>query len=267
MLQNFKKYSMLPTRQHNYFFSLEFLLRLPYITGIAVSLTFRIKPVTSAKENIMKWLLLTLWTALLLSGCHHFPSPTAHDDDDDDKDVVDNQPDKSRDITITYQDLFPFENSRNWWSYSDEDGNQFSIDVIDTISDEDEIYYKVAFTEEKLNFVQDDWFRKEPPAVSFSEHLVGEYLEFLPGSFNSKGGSFSCGSASVSYTLLDSLEAGDKIYTQVVELEYSREILHGFDRIYFANSIGIVRMVDEDGRWPIDYTLDSARVGKTVHVF
>jgi hypothetical protein len=47
----------------------------------------------------------------------------------------------------------------------------------------------------------------------------------------------------------------------VLHLHYSRPIIHGFDDIVLADSIGIVKLVDNGGRWPINYAIDSCSVG------
>jgi hypothetical protein len=130
-----------------------------------------------------------------------------------------------------------------------------------------ELYFKVDFTEVKLNRSQNDWFMREGNAVYFNESLRGEYMNFLPSSFVRSRGTFYCDSAEISYTLLDTVTLHGKVFRDIVALDYTREILHGFDRVYFADGIGIVGMIDEDGRWPIEYVLDSASVNGVVYRF
>jgi hypothetical protein len=179
--------------------------------------------------------------------------------DKSDEDRPDHK-DRSPGQTVTFENLFPFEGPANKWEYADDDGNRFTIHVMDTISDEEELYYKVAFTEEKLDFVQDDWFLRKGGRIKFNTHLRGEFQTFLPSSFKKNGGWFYCHGSSIRYKVMDSMTIGEKTFENVLELEYNRSILHGFDRIVFADNIGIIRMVDEDGRWEIDYVLKESHI-------
>lgn len=168
--------------------------------------------------------------------------------------------DKDQDITIVnskvrYNNIFPFGQSGKVWNYMDEDGNNFKISVIDTISDEADLYYKVEFREVKLDMVQDDWFINEQNVIKYNDRLNGTFDTFLPSSFLRSGGTFSCGSSNITYEILSSLTLGDKTYTDVLKLTYGTAVLHGFDEILFADNIGIIQMIDYDGRWPVYYTL------------
>jgi hypothetical protein len=53
----------------------------------------------------------------------------------------------------------------------------------------------------------------------------------------------------------------------VLDARYNMPILHGFDEITFADSIGIVRLIDHTGRWPINYLIDSCSVSGVVSRF
>lgn len=160
--------------------------------------------------------------------------------------------------TVGYANLFPFENNRAWWRYTTEEGNEFVIEVVDTISDERDIYYKVSFTEAKLDKRQDDWFVREAGEITYGQTLRGTFQLFLPSSYCKTGGSFHSGSSRITYTLHDTFAVGGTVFHDVVELRYTTAILHGFDTIYFADGVGIVALVDEDGRWPIEYVLESS---------
>lgn len=184
-------------------------------------------------------------------GCFYVPNDSGYYDDDGSTYTYG---------LVTYRNLFPFENGTNMWHYTDEDGNAFSISVVDTISDEQELYFKVAFVEEKIGDSQDDWFVRVGTAVEFNEHLRGEYLPFLPSSFSSNGGTFYSDGMGVRYTLFGVLTIGGKQFRDVVRLEYDTAVLHGFDRVYFSEGIGIIALADDDGRWPIEYVLDYATI-------
>ena len=162
--------------------------------------------------------------------------------------------------------IFPFDDNDNWWRYSEIDGNQLDIDVTDTISDDDILYYRVSFREHRVD-TTDDWFKKEDGVVMFGSSLIGMYDLFLPAKLSSKKGSFSCGSRVVDYTFYDSLTVAGVRYRKVLELRYTAPILHGFDELVLADSLGVIRMKDIDGRWPVCYDIDSCRVYGNVNRF
>ncbi len=157
---------------------------------------------------------------------------------------------------VTYDNIFPFTTAGKTWGYTDEDGNDFMISVIDTISDEDDLYYKVEFKEVKLNMIQDDWFIRDAEGIKYSDRLMGDFDLFLPKRFIRGGGSFQCNSQNINYEIISSLTLGTTTYTDVLKLSYTKAVLHGFDEIFFADNIGIIQMIDYDGRWPVYYTLD-----------
>lgn len=198
-------------------------------------------------NNLKKIIGLSVLSfTMIMSGC--YPTNTW---DEDDNDVV-----NPVETTIRYSNIFPFAEAGRVWEYRDEDGNDFKISVVDTISDDEDLYYKVEFREVKLEMVQDDWFVKENGTIKYNDGLQGTFDQFLPSSFKRSGGSFSCGYENINYEILDSMTIGNNTYTDVLKLIYNTAVLHGFDEIYFADNIGIIRMIDEDGRWPVDYMLN-----------
>ena len=156
---------------------------------------------------------------------------------------------------IRYQNIFPLAESGKSWEYFDEDGNKFEINVIDTIYDESNLYHKVEFKEMKLAMVQNDWFIKEVDGIKYNNELKGIFNMFLPSTLYRNGGFFNCDTINIQYDILPSLIVGDTVFTDVLKLSYATAVLHGFDEIYFADNVGIIRMVDFDGRWPVDYKI------------
>ncbi|MBD3391908.1 MAG: hypothetical protein GF418_07560 [Chitinivibrionales bacterium] len=156
-------------------------------------------------------------------------------------------------------DPFPFADVDNWWQYTESGGNRLTIDVNSTISDDDDVYYKVTFMEEQVD-TTDDWFKRTSTSVLFSESLTGGYHLFLPLRLTERSGTFGSASGSVHYEYRDSSEVGDTTYRRTVTLTYETPVLHGFTRIVFADSVGIVSMIDERSRFAVTYVLDSARV-------
>lgn len=183
---------------------------------------------------------------LYLTGCY----PSQHSDYDNN-----NNGNTIINSKVTYNNIFPFAQSGKVWDYKDEDGNDFKISVIDTISDDGDLYYKVEFKEMKLSMTQDDWFIMEQGNVKYNDKLNGEYSLFLPKTFLRNGGSFDCGSSSITYEVLSTYAIGTKTYSDVLKLSYQNAVLHGFDEVYFADNIGIIQMIDFDGRWPVYYSL------------
>jgi hypothetical protein len=155
--------------------------------------------------------------------------------------------------------LFPFDDNTNWWRYSEVQGNQLSIVVTDTISDDGVTYYRVAFRENRVD-TTDDWFKRSSVGIMFGAALSGSYNTFLPATFDSADGSFVSGNSIVDCQFLDSNRVGGVMYRNVFVLTYSRPVLHSFDQIIFADSVGIVELKDAEGRWPIDYLLDSCSI-------
>jgi hypothetical protein len=161
--------------------------------------------------------------------------------------------------------LFPFDDNSNWWRYSEIQGNQLEIMVTDTISDDGTTYYRVRFQEHRVD-TTDDWFKRSAAGVMFGAALSGPYSTFLPATFDSAAGSFVAGSSMVDYAHHDSTRIGGVMYHNVFVLTYAAPLLHSFDQIAFADSVGIVELKDTQGRWPIEYVLDSCSInGATRH--
>jgi hypothetical protein len=162
--------------------------------------------------------------------------------------------------------LFPFQDINNWWHYTEKNGNVLSITVIDTISDNNITYYKVSFKENNRD-TTDDWFRSSSDGIQYNTHLIGTYDTFLPAGLQGKTGTFKSAADVVSYTYQDSSQINGKLFTKVVACKYPATMLHGFDEIDFADSIGIVSMVDTTGRFPTVYALDSAYIDGVLRKF
>lgn len=196
-------------------------------------------------SNFKKILVLMITIIIAgLTGCY----PTHNTDYDDNGNTIVNS-------KVIYNNIFPFAQSGKVWDYKDEDGNDFKISVIDTISDDGDLYYKVEFREVKLDMVQDDWFIREQGSIKYNDKLNGEYSLFLPSSYLRGGGSFRCGTSTIDYEIVSSYIIGANTYNDVLKLSYSTAVLHGFDEIYFADNVGIIQMIDYDGRWPVYYSL------------
>lgn len=162
--------------------------------------------------------------------------------------------------------FFPFENNSNWWKFTESTGNPLKIYVTDTISDDDVTYYRVSFMENRVD-TTDDWFKQSSDGIMFGTSLSGEFSQFLPSAINSDGGTFTCGNNQVKYTFKDSLRINGIVYRKVLDLKYTVPIVHGFDEIMIAESIGIIMMKDIDGRWPVNYSLDSCSISGIVKRF
>ena len=159
--------------------------------------------------------------------------------------------------------LFPFDDNSNWWRYTESEGNRLAIDVTDTISDDHVLYYRISFQENRVD-TTDDWFQRSSSGIRFGGSLVGAYELFLPAKLDSAVGNFVSGRSIVEYHFYDSMQIGKIDYQNVLVLRYRIPIIHGFDEIIMADSVGIVQLTDEDGRWPLQYTIDSCSVGGEV---
>jgi hypothetical protein len=164
-----------------------------------------------------------------------------------------------KNVSFKTRALFPFEDNSNWWRYSEVQGNQLSIMVTDTISDDGVTYYRVLFQEHWVD-TTDDWFKCSSGGIMFGAALSGVYSTFLPAVFNSVSGSFVSGGSTVDYEFHDSTLIGGVMYHNVFVCDYTMPVLHSFDQIIFADSIGIVELKDLGGRWPIEYFLDSCSI-------
>jgi|WetSurMetagenome_2_1015567.scaffolds.fasta_scaffold86248_2 hypothetical protein len=177
-----------------------------------------------------------------------------------------NQNDRPKPVTRKTSGCFPFEDNSNRWYYTESGGNRVNILVTDTISDDGITYFRVSFREERVD-TTDDWFKQSASGIYFSSALIGNYDLFLPAKIDSAHGGYLSGPSRASYTYHDSLALGGTIFHGVLSLEYNVPLLHGFTTIVFADSIGIVQLIDETGRWPIIYRIDSCSVSGVVRKF
>jgi hypothetical protein len=162
--------------------------------------------------------------------------------------------------------FFPFENNSNIWNYTESGGNRVKIMVTDTISDDGVTYFRVSFRENRVD-TTDDWFMRSAKGIYFGQSLTGNYDLFLPHKVDSISGTFISAKLTVSYHCYDSLTVNGSMFYNVLALHYNYPIIHGFDSITLADSIGIVQLVDDNGRWPISYGIDSCVVGGTARTF
>ena len=162
--------------------------------------------------------------------------------------------------------LFPFQNNTNWWMYSEAGGNTLRIAVTDTISDDNILYYRVSFQENRVD-TTDDWFQQTSRGTLFGPSLTGSYHQFLPAVIDAATDTFPANGSTVTYHWYESLTTDAGHFRNSVRLCYSSPIIHGFDEIILADSIGIVHLTDFDGRWTVDYSLDSCSINGTVRYF
>lgn len=162
--------------------------------------------------------------------------------------------------------FFPFQDNANRWHYTEAGGNQAAIYVTDTISDENVLYYKVSYMENRVD-TTNDWFLRTNSGIYFGQSLIGNYNLFLPAKIDSVSGSFISDGSMVRYTYYDSLTIGATCFHRVLDTRYSIPQLHGFDEVTFADSIGIVQLVDHTNRWPIQYIIDSCSVSGVLKRF
>lgn len=165
--------------------------------------------------------------------------------------------------TVTYHNLFPIEREGNIWYFSDTDDNQLIISVKDTISDDGDVFVKVAITEQKLKITDEHWFLKTYDELQYSGSLSGEFLTLYRKEFHKSGGSYYINGEHVDYRINKAMTINGKGYGNVVHLSYPEGILDGFSELYFVDGIGPVQLVDDRGRWPVTYALDSANVNGT----
>jgi hypothetical protein len=163
-------------------------------------------------------------------------------------------------VTKKIAGFFPFEDNSNIWNYTESGGNTVMILVTDTISDDGSIYYRVSFRENRVD-TTDDWFLRSSDGVYFGQSLAGDYDLFLPATVDSASGAFMSAGSNVTYCYYDSLLVNGSMFYAVLRLRYNYPIIHGFNEIVLADSIGIVELIDRHGRWPISYEIDSCLVG------
>jgi hypothetical protein len=167
-------------------------------------------------------------------------------------------------ISFSTGSLFPFRNNSNWWVFSEPGGNSLRIAVTDTISDDNVLYYRVSFQEHRVD-TTDDWFKKSSSGILFGPSLTGEYYRFLPPRINAVHDTFTSNGSTVEYTYHESFRCDGHSWQNAVVLRYSTPIIHGFDEIILADSIGIVHLTDYDARWTVEYALDSCSIDGAIY--
>lgn len=201
--------------------------------------------------------LLTTGIVFMVSSC------AMHiNDSDHDPEQTGNEPEPAR-ISFSTSSLFPFRSTSNWWCYSEEGGNLLTIAVTDTISDDGITFYRVSFVEQRRD-TTDDWFQSTLSGIEFGSSLTGSYSRFLPARVTAVTDTFTSRTGTVRMRYFDHMDFKDSSLDDVIMLEYLFPVIHGFDRIYLADSIGIIRLIDYDSRWPIEYNLDSCRIGDEI---
>lgn len=173
---------------------------------------------------------------------------------------------QNRKISRTITGYFPFQDNSNAWWYTESGGNTVRILVTDTISDDGIVYFRVSFRENRVD-TTDDWFKQSAGGIYFGEALVGEYDLFLPAKIDSTSGGFTSGANDATFAYYDSLAINYFMHHHVLCLKYTTPLIHGFDEITLADSIGIVELIDHHGRWPISYHIDSCRISGTMRKF
>lgn len=160
--------------------------------------------------------------------------------------------------TISTSRYFPFENNRNWWMFSEEGGNQLTVRVTDTISDDNIDYYRVSFQEHRVD-TTDDWFKRVGGNILFGASLTGSYKQFVPEKVKFINHTSESADSSIQFIFHDSLIVKEKVFYEVLQMRFKIPFIHGFEEIWLANSVGIVMLKDYNGRWPLIYSLDSCR--------
>jgi hypothetical protein len=225
---------------------------------------FRAESTFPQKEHAMNTPLRFATLAILILFCSCSVVVTGPEGSDTTPDP--DRKDRPKPVTRKTSGCFPFEDNTNRWYYTESGGNRVNILVTDTISDDGITYFRVSFREERVD-TTDDWFKRSASGIYFAQALIGNYDLFLPAKIDSARGGFISGASRVAYTFSDSLNIGGTPFRSVITLDYSAPILHGFTTIVFADSIGIVQLIDETGRWPITYRIDSCSVSGTVRKF
>jgi hypothetical protein len=167
-------------------------------------------------------------------------------------------------FSLSGYSLFPFQNINNWWKYTESGGNTLTISVLDTISDNKILYFKVSFAEKNKD-TTDDWFKKTSSGILYSPALTGQFELFLPSQFTEKTGTFKSSNSSIQFTYEDSMLVKGNYIKRVMKFHYPNRTLHGFDDLYFAESMGVISLVDLSGRFPVRYMLDSAFIDGEMH--
>ncbi|MBN1575250.1 MAG: hypothetical protein JW913_01765 [Chitinispirillaceae bacterium] len=208
---------------------------------------------------------ITVFVIAVFSSCSLMVSGYEEEEEEEEKEEKKEEVRKEEPARISFKTktLFPFQNNTNWWMYSEPGGNTLRIAVTDTISDDDITYYRVSFQEERVD-TTDDWFQQSSSGTLFGPALNGAYYRFLPSVIDAARDTFTSNSSTVTYTWDEPLECNGVDFRNTLSLKYSRPIIHGFDEIILADSIGIMRLVDFDARWTVEYTLDSCSIDGNV---
>ncbi len=213
-------------------------------------------PITQTIRVAMKKILLVkqvsgfVFLGMFMLSCNLAPTT-----------VVEKAPPPILTSTSAY---FPFQNAQNWWKYTEKNSkNQLSIMVLDTITDADTSFFKISFVE-ATRPTTNDWFKQSTQGTFYSSALRGVFGSFLPDNFSDDSGSFMSGGNPITYMLKDTLVLGTRL-ANVAELSYPNRNFHGFSQIDFAQSIGIVKLIDPVGRLPFVYELDSAYVNGVMY--
>ncbi|MFP4416778.1 MAG: hypothetical protein ACOC41_04900 [Chitinivibrionales bacterium] len=210
----------------------------------------------TAKKILRLCFTLCIGLLPMISGCYAPNSPCINCDESDQG--LDDDGDQSF-TSIRCVHYFPYRGANKWWHYLEAGGNSLTIDVVDTISDENTSYYKVCFAEEQIDTTT-DWFKSTSDGIFFSSSLTGTYEFFLPARLTQQQGTFSCGSGEVHYRYHEQHRIDGILFEDVLVLDYETPLLHNFDTIIFAKDMGIVALTDEGGRFPVTYSLDSSSV-------
>ena len=214
-------------------------------------------------KNILH--LSTVFAVSLVSFCTVMVDNPPALSDTNDHYSINNHPENQQ-ATRKIEGFFPFEDNSNIWNYTESGGNTVTIIVTDTISDDGVTYFRVSFRENRVD-TTDDWFLRSSNGIYFGQSLTGDYDLFLPVALNSVSGSFKSKGSIVAYDYYDSLIVNGMLFYNVLHLHYSNPIIHGFDDVTLVDLIGIVQLVDHNGRWPILYAIDSCRVGGDLKKF
>lgn len=161
---------------------------------------------------------------------------------------------------VHFKNLFPLSTKGDCWFFSDSSSNTFSIEVSEAVTDNNERYHNVRFTESKMNSSQTHWLYSKNDTIYYAPKLQGSYAAFLPLKFNRMSSTFKSGSNKITYTRIKGYVVGKSTYAEAVSLKYETAILNGFTELVFVDGIGPIRCIDHRGRWPIIYNLDSAKI-------
>lgn len=161
--------------------------------------------------------------------------------------------------TIYTGGYFPFENNMNWWMYTEDGGNLLSVRVTDTISDDHITYYRVSFQENRVD-TTDDWFKRSGGDILFGSSLTGVYRRFLPARLNLVNGHIESPDSNLCFGFYDSMVVKGRMYREILHVIFRTPLIHGFKEVWMADNVGIIMMEDNNGRWPVIYSLDSCSI-------